>query len=344
MEQFTKLGCIELDEVSFLNCHHRFREELDELTRLQSKFADQHIQLQRDLESLQEMRLFGPRLRPHDGYAGSPNRILHSFYRRSHTLDEHQRTMDLTKRVTKAAQSEALCVDTFLDWHQLQMGQASPVGGRWKETQVVIPKRSFGGSYVSAENTVVPDEVAEMMERLFARFHRLWKDVDDCRFELSSVLALDILTVHPFSDGNGRMARVVLMFHLLKCGFNNWTFISMEAEIARVRETYLQAIYDSRINGQLFVDPWVKFCFELQSHAYYRFAEIAKEITSLTNQSRIIQEKLNGAQEPFSYEDMRCDEVSSAVLNLVLSSKIETAEYAKTVRDDGSMWFRRLET
>jgi len=69
------------------------------------------------------------------------------------------------------------------------------------------------GNYICPQHAEVPRRMAELMRWYGAAKKKLHP------FELSSRLHLKFVRVHPFSDGNGRMARLLANFVLLKNGY-----------------------------------------------------------------------------------------------------------------------------
>ncbi|MEQ2767411.1 Fic family protein [Faecalibacillus intestinalis] len=54
---------------------------------------------------------------------------------------------------------------------------------------------------------------------------------------------LGFLCVRPFSDGNGRMSRLLTLLLLYKNDYVIGKYISIEKEIADMKESYYQALF-----------------------------------------------------------------------------------------------------
>lgn len=56
---------------------------------------------------------------------------------------------------------------------------------------------------------------------------------------------LDFLCIHPFADGNGRMARLLSLLLLYQAGYEVGRYISLETAIEEMKEAYYDSLYTS---------------------------------------------------------------------------------------------------
>ncbi len=76
---------------------------------------------------------------------------------------------------------------------------------------------------------------------------------------------LNLVSIHPFRDGNGRVARVVQSLVLAKEGVLRPELVSIEPYLGRhTREYYavLEEVQGPSFNPQRDASPWVEFCIE----------------------------------------------------------------------------------
>ena len=66
-----------------------------------------------------------------------------------------------------------------------------------------------------------PDDMSHLMNLWFSEFGTFDKDVQnfDVLTEMYAAMQLSFVSIHPFFDGNGRIARLISNFPLLKSGF-----------------------------------------------------------------------------------------------------------------------------
>jgi Fic family protein len=92
--------------------------------------------------------------------------------------------------------------------------------GRWKTTdnEIINPKgEKFGFTPVGE----VPDAIHALLNRCNANWDRLERGATDARHPalMAFDVHLDFLTIHPFYDGNGRTARILLNLILIAFGY-----------------------------------------------------------------------------------------------------------------------------
>ena len=56
---------------------------------------------------------------------------------------------------------------------------------------------------------------------------------------------LDFLCIHPFADGNGRIARLITLLPLYQAGYQVGRYISLETAIEETKEGYYDSLYAS---------------------------------------------------------------------------------------------------
>lgn len=92
---------------------------------------------------------------------------------------------------------------------------------------------------------------------------------------------LDFLYIHPFSDGNGRMSRLLTLLLLYKVGYLVGKYISIEMIIEKTKDTYYEALYNSSIgwyeNENSYIS-FLKYMLGVLIEAYKEFEDRFKII------------------------------------------------------------------
>jgi len=198
-------------------------------------------------------------------------------------------------------------------------------GGRWKNTNNEIIERRSDGSILVRFRPVPAHLTSEAMEILHSRFNQFW---EEGRYEpllLISTYVLDFLCIHPFRDGNGRMARLITLWLLYRSGMEVGRYISLEKLVEDTRESYYESL--SKASGgwheanHTLLPWWEYFLGVVLLGAYREFERRTGLISTAhgakTEQVLIAFEKL---PKQFHYADLArvCPNVSRPTIKRVL--------------------------
>jgi Fic family protein len=142
--------------------------------------------------------------------------------------------------------------------------------GQWRPgTVIVVDDRTGDTMYEGPPSEQVPQLMDE-----FARQLVIDKDLDAT--VKAAMAHLNLTMIHPFKDGNGRMARALQTMLLTRDGVLSPVFCSIEEWLGRNTQAYydvLSSIGQGRWNPAHDALPWVRFC--LRAH-YQQAATIMK--------------------------------------------------------------------
>jgi Fic family protein len=155
---------------------------------------------------------------------------------------------------------------------------------------------------------------------------------------LSGLFILDLLVIHPFDDGNGRVARLLTGAILGEHGYTVGRYVSLEQAIAESADAYYQALLDSTYSWhERTADPWpwLAYFTLMIAGAYAVFADRAAAArTPGTKQERVREHILCHAPGTFRLADVRTavPGISDQTIRLVL----EQLRGEGKVRADGT--------
>ena len=234
--------------------------------------------------------------------------------------------------------------------HRLLFAHTATPGGAFKSEDNLVVDRSPDGSTtvrfkpVPAVNT--PFAIDDLIERyknaIAAREHH--------PVLLSGLFILDLLVIHPFQDGNGRVARLLTNATLSEHGYTVGRYVSLEQAVAESADAYYQALLDSTHGwheGTADPWPWLGYFTSVIASAYAVFADRAAATqTPGTKQQRVREHILRHASATFRLADIRTamPGVSDQTIRLVL----EQLRKEGKVRADGTgrsaTWTRMTNT
>jgi Fic family protein len=133
--------------------------------------------------------------------------------------------------------------------------------GRWRPGAIFVRREATGETmYEGPPAAAVPGLISEMLEQL--------AEEDDQHVLVKAAMAhLNLVMIHPFSDGNGRMARCLQTLVLARDRIVAPVFSSIEEFLGRNTQTYydvLGEVGEGAWNPQNDARPWVRFC--LRAH------------------------------------------------------------------------------
>lgn len=182
-------------------------------------------------------------------------------------------------------------------------------GGRWKATNNDITETRPDGTKVVRFKPLAAHLTADAMTRL----HDEYRDkLDAGEVEpllLLSAYVLDFLCVHPFADGNGRIARLLSLLLLYQAGYEVGRYISLEGVVEQTKEGYYGSLYASSQGwheGQHSLVPWWEYFVGVMLVKAYRDFEDRVGVTSARRGAKrdMIRDAVNRLPQRFRYADL----------------------------------------
>lgn len=143
---------------------------------------------------------------------------------------------------------------------------------------------------------------------------------------LVGLFVLDLLVIHPFEDGNGRVARVLTTALLSDAGYGVGRYVSLEQLIADNADAYYASLLASTHGwheAQHDPWPWLEYLVDRVADAYSSFAQRAASTRgSGSKQDRVREFVLHQAPEHFRIADIRnaLPGISDGTIRLALES------------------------
>lgn len=130
-----------------------------------------------------------------------------------------------------------------------------------------------------------------------------------------------LVTVHPFDDGNGRIARAVADLQLARADESNQRFYSMSAQIQRERKAYY-AVLEKTQHGRLDITDWMVWFLSCLDRALLLAEENLEAV-------------LRKAKYWASFKEKKLNERQRAMLNKMMDGfegKLNTSKWAKMTK------------
>jgi Fic family protein len=253
---------------------------------------------------------------------------------------------DAIDAIMRLEAHEPLSVPFVLHLHRLLFHHAGGRGGHLKSDQNLIV------SYESGRREVVfsppaPEETEFLLTELLARYEEAKRDARTHPLVLVGALILDLLAIHPFADGNGRLARLVTTYELLAHGYGVVRYVSLEQRVFESKNTYYASLHESQREwheGRHSIWPWTSYLAEVVADAYDAFERrvaAAGEIAG-SKQDRVRDYVLRQAPDVFRRREVEraLPDVSSATIRLVLAEMRAAGQIAARGSGRGAHWHR----
>lgn len=211
-----------------------------------------------------------------------------------------------------------------LQFHRDLLKYAGNDGGHWKISSNEIRETLPDGTKRVRFEPLAPHLTEDAMCALHEHFADARRDGTWDPLFLIPFYVLDFLCIHPFADGNGRMARLLSLLSLYHQGYEVGRFISLERIIEKTKESYYETLYLSSQGwhgGKHDVWPWTEYFLGTLLAAYSEFESRFDRIGSgRGSKTETVQHAIQSFIADFSLSDLEkaCPMVSRDMIRHVL--------------------------
>ncbi|CAN5548115.1 Fic family protein [soil metagenome] len=182
--------------------------------------------------------------------------------------------------------------------------------GRWKNVDNAISETLPDGSTRVRFQTVSALATSAAMDELHERF---LDERDAGRHHpllLIGCYVFDFLAIHPFRDGNGRMARLLTLLALYQDGYTVGRYVSLERLVIETRASYyesLQAAGHGWHEDRHDIWPWLEYLLGVILAAYREFEQRVGSVSGGRGAKTAAIEQFvrDGIAEEFTIADVR---------------------------------------
>jgi len=228
--------------------------------------------------------------------------------------------------------------------HQMLYSFSPGEGGKWKfNDHEITEKHPDGTVHVRFKPTpaILTDEA---MNNLCKNFSLAMEEKNPHELIIIAAFILDFLCIHPFRDGNGRMARLLTLLCLYQAGYNVGRFISLEKIIEETKDSYYDTLYKSSIGwheGQHNILPWLEYFLGTILKAYREFESRVGVIASTRGQkTERVREMVMSFIVPFQVREIeeRCPDIKRPTINAVLKAMSDEGIIERVGFGPGTRW------
>ncbi|MDQ3487283.1 MAG: Fic family protein [Acidobacteriota bacterium] len=232
--------------------------------------------------------------------------------------------------------------NVLLQFHQMLYRYHPGTGGHWKATDNQIIERDPRGRVVRVRfEPTAAVHTPQAMADLTSGFAQAIAGGLADPLVLTPLAILDFLCIHPFTDGNGRVARLLSLLLLYRFNYRVGRYISIERIVEESRETYYEALEHSSRGWHENVHdaaPWLTYFWGVLIRAYGEFETRVQSLQgSKTTQVRTAVLRRRG---PFSMSEVEhdCPGVSRDMVRHVLRQMRAEGMVKVEGRGRGARW------
>ncbi len=208
-------------------------------------------------------------------------------------------------------------------------------GGNYKATNnIIAEEHTDGNKYVRFE-PVEAWETSEAVDKLCKAYEEVTRDGTADPLLIIPMFILDFLCIHPFSDGNGRMSRLLTLLLLYRAGYIVGKYISIESLIERSKETYYEVLQQSSENwheSKNNYEPFVKYTLGIIVAAYREFeTRVDVLITKGLSKPERIAETIKNTLGKITKRELaeKCPDISEVTVQRALNDLLKTDDIIK---------------
>lgn len=252
----------------------------------------------------------------------------------NHDEEEIAGYSDVLKLIHEEHNSYDLNQRDILEFHKLLMSYNGFVsGGEYKKSDnVIIEKDMHGRRSIRFKPTSAKD-TKDAMEQLELAFMDARSNSGISDLLLIPSVVLDFLSIHPFSDGNGRMSRLLTLLLLYKCGYIVGKYVSFEGVINDNKGRYYNSLkqssnlwHENSNNYFHFINDFLETLLKCYNELYARFDII---IEQKDNKKTRIKETIMNSRKPISrleiykiWPDISLETIKKEITSLLKNKEI----------------------
>lgn len=177
---------------------------------------------------------------------------------------------------------DVLTEDRLFGWHAAlfptgRAGIRKIVVGAWRDNEKADPMQVISGP-MGREKVHYQAPDADLLQDEMAAFLKWFKGEEKMDSVIKSAIAhLWFVTIHPFDDGNGRIARAITDMQLARSDNSQQRFYSMSAQIRKERNAYYD-ILEKTQKDNLNITEWLEWFLNCLHRALSATEEILADI------------------------------------------------------------------
>jgi Fic family protein len=272
------------------------------------------------------------------------NKLLHD-----RDEEEVRGYRDALKLIHEQNKDLSVSEDLILKLHRLSRGSVGDAG-RYKDYDSDIIEKYPDGRQRVRFKTVPAADTQYYMQELIKLWNRSLLERWIHPLIALAAFNLDLLCIHPFRDGNGRVSRLLILLECYHLGYEVGRYISLERLIEQNKDRYYETLeLSSHGWHECKHDPWhyINYLLYIFKLAYQEFEKRVDQTASPRgSKTALIETAIDSLSETFTLSDLEraAPGVSRDMARRVLRALKESGKVECLGRGPGAIWKKRGNT
>jgi len=273
--------------------------------------------------------------------------VLQSALPRNRSEQEIAGYRDALDLIHETRADMPVTASVIMQLHSLLYRYLPAEGGHWKMADNEIVERDSSGEVLRIRHRTVRAHLTpNAMDELVGQYRVAVNAGLHDPLSLIPLTVLDFLCIHPFTDGNGRISRLLTLLLLYHFDYRVGRYISLERIFEDSKETYYETLERSSAGwheGEHDPYPWMDYFWGVLLRAYQEFEERVGRIgTGRGSKSQQVRRAVQARTLPFSISELEqdCPGVSRDTIRQVLRAMRDDGLIATRGSGRGARWHR----
>jgi Fic family protein len=231
----------------------------------------------------------------------------------------------------------------ILHLHAMAQGGASGDAGRWKTRDNEIIEILPSGERRVRFKATPAKQTPAAVKTLCDNYREAVEAGLIPPLLVVGTFVFDLLCIHPFRDGNGRVSRLLTTLLLGQYGFAVSRYVSLERLVEESKDDYYRVLAECSRGwheGTNEVAPWWNYFLGVLRRAYLEFARQVESAASRPAKGDLVRQTVSAQVGPFTLADLsrQMPAVSAQLIKKVLAEMKKTGQVRLVGRGRGAYW------
>jgi Fic family protein len=227
--------------------------------------------------------------------------------------------------------------------HAFAQGGFSGDAGEWKEQDNEIIEILPNGERKIRFVPTTAKDTPDIMDALCRNYREACEDQRVPPLLIVATFVFDLLCIHPFRDGNGRVSRLSTTLLLQSHGFQVARYVSLERLVEQSKEEYYSVLAECSQGwheGKNAFLPWWNYFLSVLRLAYKEFERQVESTGARPAKSDLVRRTVLAQVEQFTLRDLagQLPSASTQLIKKILAELKKEGKIRLLGRGRGARW------